>query len=42
MSVQPAGVDHLTVTEPEPGIAVVELARGKVNALNTQMYTKKK
>ncbi|WP_030166440.1 MULTISPECIES: enoyl-CoA hydratase-related protein [Actinomycetes] len=39
MSVQPVGVEHLTVTQPEPGIVVVELARGKVNALDTQMYT---
>ncbi|MEK8073086.1 enoyl-CoA hydratase-related protein [Rhodococcoides navarretei] len=37
-SLQPAGVDHVVVTEPEPGIAVVELARGKVNAIDTQMY----
>ena len=38
MSVQPAGVEHLIVTEPESGIALVELARGKVNAIDTQMY----
>jgi enoyl-CoA hydratase len=38
MSIQPAGIEHLTVTEPEPGIALVELARGKVNAIDTQMY----
>lgn len=38
MPLQPDGIDHLTVTEPEPGIAVVELARGKVNAIDTQMY----
>ncbi len=38
MSLQPAGIDHVVVTEPEPGIALVELARGKVNAIDTQMY----
>lgn len=38
MSLQPAGIEHLVVTEPEPGIALVELARGKVNAIDTQMY----
>lgn len=38
MTIQPSGVEHLVVTEPEPGIALVELARGKVNAIDTQMY----
>jgi enoyl-CoA hydratase/carnithine racemase len=38
MTVQTPGIEHLVVTEPEPGIALVELARGKVNAIDTQMY----
>ncbi|ETD32458.1 enoyl-CoA hydratase-related protein [Williamsia sp. D3] len=38
MTVQTPGIGHLVVSEPEPGIALVELARGKVNAIDTQMY----
>ncbi|WP_207835489.1 enoyl-CoA hydratase-related protein [Williamsia soli] len=38
MTVQTPGIEHLVVTEPESGIALVELARGKVNAIDTQMY----
>lgn len=38
MTVQTPGIEHLVVTEPEPGIALVELARGKVNAIDTRMY----
>ncbi|OZG27421.1 crotonase [Williamsia sp. 1138] len=38
MTVQTPGIEHLVVTQPEPGIALVELARGKVNAIDTQMY----
>ncbi|MBB1029724.1 crotonase [Dietzia sp. SLG310A2-38A2] len=29
---------HLVVSRPEPGIVVVELARGKVNAIDRDMY----
>ncbi|MFN3599936.1 MAG: enoyl-CoA hydratase-related protein [Dietzia sp.] len=29
---------HVVVTRPEPGIAVLELARGKVNAIDRAMY----
>ncbi|OZE23534.1 crotonase [Rhodococcus sp. 05-2255-1e] len=31
-------LEGIAVTVPEPGIAVVELARGKVNALDSSMY----
>lgn len=30
--------NHVLVTRPEPGIALIELARGKVNALDQAMY----
>lgn len=30
--------EHILISQPEPGIALVELARGKVNALDHQMY----
>lgn len=35
---QPPGIEHVVVTCPEPGIALVELARGKVNAVDASMY----
>ncbi len=30
--------EHILISQPEPGIALVELARGKVNAIDHRMY----